>query len=109
MNSVQEALYYGVPLVLAPQAADQFWISARTAELGAGLVMDISRFETGAIRANLTAVLTGAGYAAAAAHIAQSLDQAGGPARAADEIQRWMSAVTGNTKEENAGALGCLG
>jgi len=38
MNSVQEALYYGVPLVLAPQAADQFWISARTAELGAGLV-----------------------------------------------------------------------
>ena len=109
MNSVQEALSYSVPMVLAPQAADQFWISARTAELGAGLVMDASRFEVGAIRAKLVAVLTGGGYAAAAARIAQSLDQAGGPARAADEIQSWMSAVTGSTKEENAGALGCLG
>jgi MGT family glycosyltransferase len=109
MNSVQEALSYGVPMVLAPQAADQFWISARTAELGAGLVLDASRFEAGAIRASLTAVLTGAGYAATAARIAQSLDRAGGPARAADEIQSWMLTVTGNTKEENAGALGCLG
>jgi UDP:flavonoid glycosyltransferase YjiC (YdhE family) len=110
MNSVQEALFYGVPMVLAPQAADQFWISARTAELGAGLVMDASRFDAGAIRASLAAVLTGAGYVAAAARIAQSLHNAGGPARAADEIQSWMSAVvTGNTKEKNAGALGCLG
>jgi MGT family glycosyltransferase len=108
MNGVQEALSYGVPMVLAPQAADQFWISARTAELGAGLVMDASRFETGAIRANLTAVLTGGCYAAAA-RIKKSLDQAGGPATAADEIQSWMSAVTGSTKEENAGALGCFG
>jgi MGT family glycosyltransferase len=109
MNSVQEALSYGVPMVLAPRAADQFWISARTAELGAGLVMDASRFHAGAIRANLAAVLGGAGYAAAAARIAKSLDEAGGPARAADEIQSWMSPVTGNITEKNAGALGCLG
>jgi len=109
MNSVQEALSYGVPMVLAPQAADQFWISARTAELGAGLVLDCSSFEAGAIRANLAAVLTGAGYAAAAARIAQSLHDAGGPAKAADEIQSWMAPVTGNRTEKNAGALGYLG
>jgi len=106
MNSVQEALSYGVPMVLAPQAADQFWISARTAELGAGLVLDSSRLESGAIRATLAALLTGTGYAAAAARIAQSLHNAGGPAKAADEIQSWMPAVTGSAKEKNAGALG---
>lgn len=109
MNSVQEALYYSVPMVLAPQAADQFWISARTTELGAGLLLDTSRLEAGAIRTKVTAVLTGAGYAAAAAHIARPLREAGGPTQAADEIQDWMSFVTGNTTERNAGALGCLG
>jgi MGT family glycosyltransferase len=116
MNSVQEALYFGVPLVLAPQAADQFWISARTAELGAGPVLDASRFVAGAIRANVAAVLTGAGYAQAAARLAQSLHNAGGSAKAADEIQSWMDRmgggippVTGNTTGRNAGALGCLG
>jgi MGT family glycosyltransferase len=95
MNSVQEALYFGVPLVLAPQAADQFWISARAAELGAGLVLDASRLPAGAIRASISKVLSSAGYAAAAARIAHSLHQAGGPAKAADEIQRGMGCASG--------------
>src|ERR1035438_9029055 len=113
MNSVQEALYYGVPLVLAPQAADQFWISARTAELGAGLVLDASRLLPGELRASVSAALSNPTYAAAAGRIAQSLHSAGGPAKAADEIQSWMGTlgppVMGNTTGRNAGALGCLG
>jgi MGT family glycosyltransferase len=123
MNSVQEALYYGVPLVMAPQAADQFWISARTAELGAGRVLDASRLHAGAIRSSVAEVLSGPGYADAAARISRSLRAAGGPTRAADEIQGWMSnwmskkaccavpAVWGDTsperaRGEKAGALG---
>jgi MGT family glycosyltransferase len=90
MNSVQEALYYGVPLVMAPQAADQFWISARAAELGAGRVLDASRLPAGAIRASVAKVLTSAGYASAAARIAQSLHTAGGHTKAADQIQMGM-------------------
>jgi len=109
MNSVQEALSFGVPMVLAPQAADQFWISARAAELGAGVVLDASRLEAGAMREKLTAVLTGGGYAAAAARIAHSLNNAGGPAKAADEIQSWMTAVTGNTKRGKCGRAWVFG
>jgi MGT family glycosyltransferase len=90
MNSVQEALYYGVPLVMAPQAADQFWISARVVELGAGLILDSSRLKPGAIRASVAEVLSGAGYAGAASRVAQSLQGAGGHSKAADEIQRCM-------------------
>jgi len=87
MNSVQEALYHGVPLVMAPQAADQFWISARAAELGAAVVLDEPRRKAGAIRASVAEVLSDARYASAAARIAASLRAAGGPAQAADEIQ----------------------
>jgi MGT family glycosyltransferase len=89
MNSVQEALYYDVPLVMAPQAADQFWIAARAAELGAALVLD-PRMEAGAIRGSLAKILSGASYAAAAARIGASLRAAGGHTKAAGEIQRFI-------------------
>jgi MGT family glycosyltransferase len=89
MNSVQEALYFDVPMVMAPQAADQFWISARVAELGAGLVLD-PRMEPGAIRGSLAKILGGGSYAAPAARIGASLRAAGGHLKAADEIQRFI-------------------
>jgi MGT family glycosyltransferase len=90
MNSVQEALYYGVPLVVAPLGADQFWIASRVAELGAGLTLDASRLQPGAMRASVREVLCGAHYHAAAARVAQSLQLAGGAHKAADAIQNAM-------------------
>jgi MGT family glycosyltransferase len=90
MNSVQEALYHGVPLVVAPQAADQFWISARVSELGAALVLDPLRMEAGAVRGSIAKVVSGTQYAAAAARIGASLRTAGGHRRAADEIQSFI-------------------
>jgi MGT family glycosyltransferase len=90
MNGVQEALYHGVPLVMAPQAADQFWISARACELGAGLALDPNRMEAGDLRAGVAKVVSEGSYAAAAARIGASLRAAGGHMRAADEIQGFM-------------------
>jgi len=86
MNSVQEALYYGVPLVLAPQAADQFWISARVAELGAGVLL---RAES--VREVIEKILSDAAYANAAERIGASLRAAGGYVRAADAIQDFIT------------------
>lgn len=37
MNSVNEALYYGVPMVLFPQHSEQGMVAERVAELGAGI------------------------------------------------------------------------
>jgi MGT family glycosyltransferase len=84
MNSVQEALYHGVPMILAPQAADQFWISARVAELGAGIRL-------GGIRECVNAILSNPEYRVAAQRIGQSLRAAGGHMRAADTIQSFMT------------------
>jgi MGT family glycosyltransferase len=39
MNSVSEALCYGVPLVVIPQTADQFMVGQRIQQLGAGKTM----------------------------------------------------------------------
>jgi MGT family glycosyltransferase len=89
MNSVQEALNFGVPLVLNPQAADQFWISSRVAELGAGLVLPHNP-EPGVIRAALKRVLTEPVYSAAARRAGDSLRAAGGAAQAASEIQDYI-------------------
>ncbi len=94
MNSVQEALYFGVPMAIAPQAADQFWIASRAAELGAAVVLDSTRVKPGAIRANVSAVLSGTRYAAAAARVGQSLHAAGGPVRAADNIQEFAGSLS---------------
>lgn len=97
MNSVQEALYHGVPMVMAPQAADQFWISGRVAELGAGLVL-----ESGAIRSSVAKVLVCADYRAASERIGGSLRAAGGHMRAADEIERFMNTQAGKIAEGEA-------
>jgi len=86
MNSVQEALYYEVPMLMTPQAADQFWISARASELGAALLLDPQNIETGAIHRGVKRILADPRYRAAAAAIGASLRTAGGPKRAAAEI-----------------------
>ena len=84
MNSVQEALYYGVPMVLTPQASDHFWISARVMELGAGVLLR-------SVREDIERILSDAKYAAAARCMGESLRAAGGPTRAADAIQNFMT------------------
>jgi MGT family glycosyltransferase len=89
MNSVQEALYHGVPMAMAPQAADQFWIAARTAELGASVVLERGA-PPGTIRSSVEKILSGAAYAVAAKRIGASLRAAGGAVRAAAEIEGFM-------------------
>jgi MGT family glycosyltransferase len=83
MNSVQEALYHDVPLVVVPQAADQFWIASRARELGAAA-------PPGGIRESIDKVLSSPGYRTAAARVGESLRAAGGHRRAADEIESFI-------------------
>lgn len=84
MNSVSEALYCGVPLVLWPQTAEQRGVANRTAELGAGYMLaDAS--EQG-VRAAVETVLREAAYRQAAARIRESLRAAGGAPAAAQAI-----------------------
>lgn len=84
MNSVSEALYYGVPLVMRPKTSEQKGVAARTAQLGAGVFLEK---ETPAeIRQAVETVLKNKSYAESAAAISRSFRNAPGAVGAADKI-----------------------
>ena len=84
MNSVSEALWCGVPLVLYPQTAEQKGVANRTAELGAGVLL--ADGSEAAIRAAVDAVVSGGQYREAARRIRESFRSCGGPREAAEFI-----------------------
>lgn len=77
MNSVNESLYFNVPLVMVPQAADHPWIAARVAELGAGVRL-AQEVDAAQLLDAVNQVLANPIYAQAAAHIGATLRATGG-------------------------------
>lgn len=84
MNSVNEALYYEVPLVLFPQTNEQRGVANRVTQLGAGKLLKSDSAE--AIRSSLEEVLSEAGYKEQAAAISKSFKACGGAKQAAQFI-----------------------
>ena len=83
MNSASEALWFGVPMLLHPQTADQPVVAARLAQLGAGRML--KRSSPARIAAEAERVLAG-DYARRARELGETLRACGGPSRAADVI-----------------------
>ena len=89
MNSVSEALWHEVPLLVFPQHGDQHLVAARVAELGAGLTLRPPDIEPGKLREMAGRVMSDPAFREGARQIAASFRAAGGPAHAADEILAW--------------------
>jgi MGT family glycosyltransferase len=94
-NSVSEALWYGVPMLVSPGGGDQFWIADRVAELGAG--QNLAGLEVNAeiLRERVEQIASQPSYAAAAAKLGESLRAAGGAQRAVDEIGAFVMRTAG--------------
>lgn len=84
MNSVNESLYYGVPMVLFPQHSEQAMVAERTAALRAGLMLRGNKPEH--IRKAIEQVLNDNTYKENANKISKSLKNSGGAKKAADVI-----------------------
>jgi MGT family glycosyltransferase len=84
VNSVHQALYYGVPLLFFPQQVEQALVAARIAELGAGYLVQKQSVST--LRAAANRLLNDDSYRRQAAALGASLKEAGGVQRAADAI-----------------------
>ncbi|MCM1158389.1 MAG: hypothetical protein NC300_06330 [Bacteroidales bacterium] len=84
MNSVNEALYYQVPLILFPQTREQGGVAYRVNELGAGIYL--KKNSTEAIREAVDQVTENPAYRNAAKQIAESFYRCGGAKAAADRI-----------------------
>ena len=93
MNSVSEGLWHGVPLVVIPQWADQFFVAKRVADLQAGHVLNRRAVTPERLRQVVDLTLADEAAQARAHAIGESFRQAGGFVRAADAILQ----VTGRT------------
>jgi MGT family glycosyltransferase len=85
MNSVSEALYYGVPLVLFPQSPEQQGVANRVRELHAGIFLEDVAPE--AIRKTIQRALEQQELKVGANAIRQSFLKCGGASEAADFVE----------------------
>lgn len=84
MNSVNESLYFGVPLVLLPQTSEQRGVARRAAELGAGILLE--RAEPAAVLKAVRRVMEEKAFRENAGKISEGFRTCGGAERAADKI-----------------------
>ncbi|RPK32132.1 macrolide family glycosyltransferase [Streptomyces sp. ADI93-02] len=90
MNSVNEAMYAGVPLLVVPQGADQPLIAARVVEVGAGLSIRSQDVTEGTVRPLAQRLLDDPQFQADATLVKSAQHEAGGYRRAADEIEHYL-------------------
>ncbi len=84
MNSTNEGLYFGVPLVMYPQTAEQKTVAQRVKQLGAGIMPGI--FSPEEILNSCLLLVNDTSYKAKAEIIGQSFKQCGGAGLAAEKI-----------------------
>ncbi|MFC4503384.1 MULTISPECIES: glycosyltransferase [Streptomyces] len=85
-NTVCEALWFGVPLVVAPIRDDQPVVAGQVVDAGAGVRVRFGRVTAPKLGAALDAVLHEPGHRDAAGRIGSALRAAGGAPAAADRL-----------------------
>lgn len=90
MNSVNEAMYAGVPMLVVPQGADQPMVARRVVELGAGLSVRTQDVARGSVRVLARRLLDDQRFRAAVTTLQVAQHEAGGFRRAADELERYL-------------------
>lgn len=84
MNSVNESLYFGIPMVLLPQTPEQGGVAARTEQLGAGIRPE--DLTAAALHAAVEQVLSTPDYRKNAQKLAAGFRNCSGPRGAAEKI-----------------------
>ena len=88
VNTVNECLVAGVPMVLAPIRDDQPIVAGRVAAVGAGIQVRFGRVQPAEMAVALRSVLNDPAYRAAARRIGASFTLAGGAPTAADLLEK---------------------
>ncbi len=87
LNSVHDALYFGVPLLLIPQQDEQTLNAGRVEALGAGLSLAGKKLTKELLVSRVERFLKEAHFMENAAILGETLRQAGGIEAAADEVE----------------------
>ncbi|MEH7481140.1 macrolide family glycosyltransferase [Neobacillus drentensis] len=91
MNSTHEGLYYGVPLIVIPQSADQPIIAGQVANIGAGIKLQMHGLTANQLREAAEHVLNNPSIHKAVSNIRESFQKSGGYHQAVDEIFEFKS------------------
>ncbi|MDQ0231863.1 macrolide family glycosyltransferase [Metabacillus malikii] len=94
MNSVNESLYYGVPMVLYPLHSEQGAVAARAAELGAGIRLTSTKPKH--LKHAVDEILLDKSYEENAKKLSESFHRAGGAKLAAKVIISHIKAYNVN-------------
>ena len=94
MNSANEAMYYGIPVIGIPQRGDQPIVANRMRELGLGEVIDKKHVTAANLKATASKILNDSSYQANMAKMRQQMLSAGGYSKAADKIERYMQVLS---------------
>lgn len=86
-NTVSEALYEGLPLILVPIAYDQSQVANSVIEQEAGIRLNFNRFKPEQLQKAVVEILKNPTYSENAKKIRQSFLEAGGTAKAADLLE----------------------
>ncbi|MDF7665286.1 macrolide family glycosyltransferase [Bifidobacterium sp. ESL0745] len=91
MNSVNEALYYGVPLVAMPMADDQPTVAARLEELGLGVRLDKRSISAQSVDEAATKAMADRGIAERVKVMSRDMREAGGNAQVVKDLDRLLA------------------
>lgn len=86
VNSTNEGLYYGVPLIILPQSADQPIIAEQVVSRGAGLRLQMQTLTANQLREAVDHVLSVPSFEKTAANLRESFRKSGGYHCAVDAI-----------------------
>ncbi|MEV8314691.1 glycosyltransferase [Streptomyces sp. NPDC059900] len=98
-DTVTEALWHGVPLVVAPVRDDQPLVAAQVTAVGAGVRVRFGRTDAKAVGSALDAVLGQPHFTAAARRVSHSLREAGGAPTAAAHLEELAIAAQQNPRQ----------
>ncbi|KNY29318.1 macrolide family glycosyltransferase [Pseudobacteroides cellulosolvens] len=93
LNSVSEALYYGVPVISIPQVNDQYMVSRQLVKLGAGLELKMEDITYKVLKNSVKTVLSDTSYKASSSKIGRSFVEAGGYKAAAKHILDFIKQI----------------
>lgn len=95
-NSINESLYFGVPMIILPHMVEQTVNAKRVHELGAGIYLKRERITKQKLQHGIDAIFADKGYLKQAKQIQQSLRSAGGSQKAVQAILHFSTSKKRN-------------